>query len=50
MDYVYVTYTRPAGQTYPSFGVLRTKNIDHNKFKPMNSHIHGVDVYFNEDE
>ena len=50
MSYVYVKYPLPIGQCYPSFGVLRSDNIDLAKFKPNNTQINGVDEYYKDDK
>lgn len=46
MDYVYVTYSQPTGQYWPSLGLMRTKNIDHNVYKPTHESRGGVPVYY----
>lgn len=50
MDYVYVTYFRPTGQYWPSLGILRTKDIDRNIYKPTRETRGGVPVYYKDTE
>jgi hypothetical protein len=49
MNYVYVQYFRPAGQSFPSFGVLRDTDIDLTVFKPLNASRSGIPIYFKDE-